>query len=178
MPDHNLTKRSVPQFGSDKSGITRITSDDMSPMGLYRTSSFTERRSVNKTSDSDTHSLVANPLPYVSSFRPTKATSHDTTLAETPKPETPVRQTPFDGCNSVVTSPSVQTTAWMEPFQLVDDERLVFLNRHGEEWKNHALCLYCFRRHQTFHRLLKDGCEVCGRQEVLESHYWETPERV
>jgi hypothetical protein len=78
----------------------------------------------------------------------------------------------MDGSYSPVTTP-----AWMKPFHLVDEEKSIYFHVHGEDWRDHALCMQCFRRHGNFHRMLSEGCEVCGQEEVLKSHYWEFPDR-
>jgi hypothetical protein len=49
----------------------------------------------------------------------------------------------------------------------------IYKNVHGEEWKQNSLCLDCFRRHGSFNRILTYGYEVCGSDEMLDSHYWE-----
>ncbi|ORY17443.1 hypothetical protein BCR34DRAFT_596917 [Clohesyomyces aquaticus] len=90
------------------------------------------------------------------------------------RPVTPQQSTPDRGYFS-----PVQTPAWLRPLHLVDDEkdRSIYMSRHGDESKDHPLCLYCFRRYGAFHRIVRDGCELCGREDILESHYFENPER-
>lgn len=90
-----------------------------------------------------------------------------------PPPSTP--QKPFSPASGMG-SPAA-TPAWMKPLHLVevDDDKSIFMNVHGEEWRDHSLCLYCFRQHGNFHRVQRYGCEVCGREEILKNHYWEEP---
>lgn len=86
-------------------------------------------------------------------------------------PSTPHRSlSPVDGSASPDCTP-----AWMRPLHLVDEEKSIYQNIHGEEWRDHPLCLYCFRQHGNLHRILQFGCEVCGRGEVLRGLYWEFP---
>lgn len=92
------------------------------------------------------------------------------------QPTNPAGPGSYDGWDSVGNSPSMLTPSWLMPLQLVDDEKSIYMNRHGEDWKDHPLCLHCFRQHQNFHRVLRDGCEVCGRDKILKSYYWEVPE--
>jgi hypothetical protein len=97
----------------------------------------------------------------------------DNNLQTLQSPCTPRRSfSPMDGSISPATTP-----AWMKPFHLVDDDKSIYMNIHGEDWKYHPLCLDCFRRHGNFHRILVRGCEVCGQDEILKGHYWELPDR-
>lgn len=86
------------------------------------------------------------------------------------RPATPRRSpTPSDSG-----SPG-STPTWARPLQLVKDEISVYKNLHGDKSHEHPLCLYCFRQHGDFHRIVGHHCEVCGRIEVLKGHYWEAP---
>ncbi|KAF2679810.1 hypothetical protein K458DRAFT_393651 [Lentithecium fluviatile CBS 122367] len=88
-------------------------------------------------------------------------------------PSTPCRSySSIDGSASPSTTP-----AWMKPFHLVDEDKSIYMNVHGEDWRDHQLCLQCFRRHGNFHRMMPYGCEVCGQDEILKGHYWELPDR-
>lgn len=86
------------------------------------------------------------------------------------RPATPSRSpTPPNG-----RSPS-GTPTWAQPFQLVEDEVSIYKNVHGDKPQQSPLCLYCFRQHGEFHRMVKHRCGVCGQSEALEGHYWEEP---
>ncbi|KAL5394975.1 hypothetical protein PMIN06_003280 [Paraphaeosphaeria minitans] len=65
------------------------------------------------------------------------------------------------------------TPTWARPLHLVEDEFSVYKNVHGNKSHEHPLCLYCFRQHGDFHRIVNNHCEACGQGEVLEGHYWE-----
>ena len=129
-------------------------------------SDYVERRAPLFSLECDAPSTT----PTFSSFRPLPN--------QTPPPETPVRGSTEQLYDGSMASPATQTPAWMKPFHLVNDEKCIYMSRHGEDWKNHALCLYCFRQHGNFHRILGEGCEVCGREDALESHYWDVPDRL
>lgn len=136
--------------------------------------------------------VISSPHPQQHNFRERKLHSCSTSFAEqsvvhrpssfrplddVPRslrfPATPRRSfSPMDGSASPATTP-----AWMKPFHLVDEDKSIYLNVHGEDWKDHALCLHCFRRHGNFHRMLPYGCEVCRQDEILKGHYWELPDR-
>jgi hypothetical protein len=176
-PDYALNGRSASPPGSVRSGRSCTGLDDLPTMGIYKTASFTERGSFSSSNTSRTSS-VAHPLAPISSFRPTEATAQGTVPPKKVKLETPLRQIPFDGSNSVVTSPALPDPTPIQPFQHLDNDRLIFINKHREDWEDYALCLDCFQRHQNFHRVLKHGCEVCGKDDILESKYWETPGRI
>ncbi|KAJ4299048.1 hypothetical protein N0V90_004292 [Kalmusia sp. IMI 367209] len=88
-----------------------------------------------------------------------------------PQPATPRRSPTSEHDNG---SPG-GTPAWMRPLHLVDDDVSIYKNVHGEKSQDRPLCLFCFRQHGNFHRILQHGCEVCGQEEVLEGHYWEAP---
>ena len=49
----------------------------------------------------------------------------------------------------------------------------IYKNPHGDDWKRNALCRHCFQRRGTFNRIMTHGYEACGREECLDSHYWE-----
>ncbi|KAF2259520.1 hypothetical protein CC78DRAFT_571842 [Lojkania enalia] len=61
---------------------------------------------------------------------------------------TPMRTSPQPLCPSSA-SPSAPysyspTPAWMRPFHLVDDDKTIQKNVHGEDWKTHPLCVIAF----------------------------------
>lgn len=126
---------------------------------LLRSATFTERASAQHRSS------IEYSSPGPSSFRPDIATPQGI-------PTRPV--TPRHGLITYVDSPSpTPTPIWMKPLHLVDNEKSIFMNVHGEDDRPRALCLHCFRQHGNFHRIRTDGCEVCGREEFLKDHYWE-----
>jgi hypothetical protein len=69
------------------------------------------------------------------------------------------------------------TPTWARPLHLVEDDISIYKNVHGSKSQEHPLCLYCFRQHGEFHRVVNHRCEVCEQGEVLEGHYWEMPFR-
>lgn len=118
--------------------------------------------------------LCLGPLPQAP---PPSPPSPQYNFRTTPKhayrsfrPATPRRSpTPSDGG-----SPG-DTPAWARPLHLVEDDFSVYKNVHGEKAQEAPLCLYCFRRHGEFRKLIDERCEGCGGREVLEGHYWEAP---
>lgn len=132
-------------------------------MRVIRDASFIER------APSDCHSYEAHTLPELSSFRP------DITSPQGLAPRTPIRSS-ARRTSMPITSPyfsPAETPSFARPLHLVDTDISVYKTAHGEEWKENSLCLYCFRRHGSFNRVLTHGYEVCGREEVLKSHFWE-----
>lgn len=66
------------------------------------------------------------------------------------------------------------TPAWLRPMHLVDTGgKSIYKNVHDDGPIRHALCLWCFRTQGSFCKVHKHGYESCGRNEVLDSHYWE-----
>ncbi|KAF2438165.1 hypothetical protein P171DRAFT_437226 [Karstenula rhodostoma CBS 690.94] len=65
------------------------------------------------------------------------------------------------------------TPPWARPLHLVEDDISIYKNVHGDKPHKSPLCLYCFRQHGEFHRVINHRCEMCGQNEVLEGHYWE-----
>ncbi|KAF1962670.1 hypothetical protein CC80DRAFT_588206 [Byssothecium circinans] len=74
-------------------------------------------------------------------------------------------------------SPRPMTPPWMQPFQLVEGEKSIFINVHGEYHEERPLCLYCYRLRGAFNPISEGGCEVCGEEKILQGHYWEAPYR-
>jgi hypothetical protein len=136
---------------------------------LVRGSSFSERGPsvVQPLSPINT-----SPPPEVSSFRPHAAGPQG--IAH--RPTTPIRATPRR--SSTAERDQIQeqadTPVYARSLHLVDTDVSVYKKDHGDEWREHSLCLYCFRRYSGFNKLRKHGYEVCGRDEALESHYWES----
>jgi hypothetical protein len=135
---------------------------------VLRSPSFTERTLAPVGCSS---SFDADRLPDLSSFRPEAVNSQG--LA--PKPVTSKRNQARR--ISVVDidefSETTETPVYARYMHLVDGEDSIYKKDHGDEWRENALCLYCFRRHGDFSKLSKHGYGKCGRNEPLESHYWE-----
>jgi hypothetical protein len=66
------------------------------------------------------------------------------------------------------------TPSYAQSLHLVDTDVSIYKKVHGDEWRENSLCLHCFRRHGSFRKLTLYGYEMCGRNEALESHYWES----
>ncbi|KAL6709821.1 hypothetical protein ACN47E_000606 [Coniothyrium glycines] len=108
-------------------------------------------------------------MPELSSFRP------DIVGSQGVSPITPVRSTSRRSsvpANSPL-SWALETPPFARPLHLVDTDISIFKTTHGEQWRDHALCLHCFRRQGRFSRVLTYGYEFCGREEALDSCYWE-----
>lgn len=67
-----------------------------------------------------------------------------------------------------------ETPIYARAFHLVDTDISIYKKEHGNNTNDHPLCLHCFRLHGSFYRLLEHGYESCGKEELLESHYWDT----
>ncbi|PVI02801.1 hypothetical protein DM02DRAFT_700095 [Periconia macrospinosa] len=104
-----------------------------------------------------------SPLLHSSSFRPVDQGPR--------RPPTP--STPHHSYASSQGSESPATPPWMQPFQLMDGNKSIFLQVHGEDQRDNSLCLPCFRQHGEFNSVLEHGCEVCGEKKILTGHYWE-----
>lgn len=117
------------------------------------------------------HPILLDPLPEALDCPPSPLYEFRTTPkhAYTPfRPSTPRRSpTPSDA-----DSPSA-APAWAQPFHLVEDEVSIFKNAHGDRAQENPLCLHCFRQHGEFRMMVERHCTVCGRNEILEGHYWE-----
>ncbi|KAF1935743.1 hypothetical protein EJ02DRAFT_360827 [Clathrospora elynae] len=128
-----------------------------------------------------------NELPELSSFRPDIANSQGSAPA---RPITPFRAAARRAsmpCQSPTPEPA-ETPPFARRLHLMDtsivihstssgeewvSDYSIYKNEHGEEWKQSSLCLQCFRRYGSFNRILTYGYEVCGCDEMLDSHYWE-----
>ncbi|KAH7397424.1 hypothetical protein BKA66DRAFT_437984 [Pyrenochaeta sp. MPI-SDFR-AT-0127] len=66
-----------------------------------------------------------------------------------------------------------ETPSFARPLHLIDTDISIYRHDHGEDWRDTWLCLPCFRQHGSFNRILTHGYEVCGREEILDSHFWE-----
>lgn len=106
-------------------------------------------------------------LPELSSFRPTAANPQgQPSMAASPN----LHASPTESASTA----APDTPAWMRPMHLVDTGgKSVYKNVHDDGPIRHALCLWCFRTQGSFCKVHKHGYELCGRREVLDSHYWE-----
>jgi hypothetical protein len=151
------------QFASEG---TMTGSDDRC---LVHGNSFTERCHVLPEHESP---VFTSTLPELSSFRPQSVGPQGVR----PRPTTPVR--PATRKSSAVerdqTPETAETPIYARSMHLIDTDISIYKQDHGDDWRDHALCLYCFRRHGGFNKLRQHGYEVCGRNEALESHYWES----
>ena len=149
---------------------------------VVRNSAFIERVAAPLLTDDPTH----QQLPELSSFRPNLATKEGVapvmaSLSRTPRqrstqrrpsaspepPETPsfARSLRLFDASVAVRSDGLGNE-WMHDIS-------IYKNIHGEEWRRNSLCKHCFRRSGQFSRIMTYGYESCGRDEELDSHYWE-----
>ena len=136
---------------------------------LLLSCSFTERTpaSVGYTS-----TLGADLLPDLSSFRPQAADSQGLALKPGTRARTPSRRPSVIRCSDCLEAP--ETPIYARSLHLIDDGHdSIYKKDHGDEWRENSLCLYCFRLHGKFSKLSNHGYESCGRDDPLESHYWE-----
>jgi hypothetical protein len=128
---------------------------------VIQSSTFTQRTPAPFDLVSSITTGMYTKLP---SFRPQVATPVRPSTSESPKierDESPV---------------SADSPVYARSLHLVDADVSIFKKTHGDEWKENPLCLYCFRQHGNFNRFNEHGYEVCGCNEALESHYWESNE--
>ncbi|KAG9187302.1 hypothetical protein G6011_05173 [Alternaria panax] len=116
-------------------------------------------------------------LPEPSSFRPDIASPEGPALTPAPQPITPVRHT---ACRFPSATPEPpETPSFLRPLHLFDTSNdwthdiSIYKNTQGEEWKRNSLCRHCFQSGGAFNRIMTYGYEACGRDERLDSHYWE-----
>lgn len=133
---------------------------------LIRTKPFTER--VPEA----TNRIARHSIPELSSFRPEFADPQGQ-----PRPSTPMRASArpsFSRHESASPAPA-ETPPWARSMHLVDtnEHQSIYKNVHGDEWMDSPLCLYCFRQKGCFNRVKTHGYQVCGREEALQSHYWD-----
>ncbi|KAF1912184.1 hypothetical protein BDU57DRAFT_542759 [Ampelomyces quisqualis] len=133
---------------------------------LLLSSSFTERTPAPV---GHPNLLGADLYPDLSSFRPQAADSQ----GMVPRPVTPkrnqARRVPVNECNDY--QEAAETPIYARSMHLFDGEDSIYRKDHGDEWRENALCLYCFQWHGNFSKLSKHGYETCGRDDPLESHY-------
>jgi hypothetical protein len=136
---------------------------------LIRTSAFIERIAVVFDHESY-HEHGA--LPELSSFRPGAVDSQGVPPISVTPIQPSTRRT-----SAIERDPSLElddTPSYARSLHLVDTDVSIYKKVHGDEWRQNSLCLHCFRRYGGFNKMDQHGYEVCGRNEALDSHYWET----
>jgi hypothetical protein len=115
---------------------------------------------------------LADIMPDLSSFRPQAVDAQGIPRATaTPSRPGTRRTSVIERDNS---AEFAETPSYARSFHLVDtDDISIYQKTHGDEWRSSPLCLYCFRKHGNFSKLEEYGYEACGRDEALESHYWQ-----
>ncbi|KAL5117343.1 hypothetical protein ACEQ8H_004788 [Pleosporales sp. CAS-2024a] len=145
-----------------------ITNDDRS---LIRTCTFTERE---PTLPQHVGSAGDNQFPVLSSFRPEVANPQGLPICVTPARPSTRSSLVID---KEPTPEPDETPVYARTLHLIDTDVSIYKKVHGDEWRENSLCLYCFRRYGHFSKLTPHGYELCGRDEALESHYWESHRR-
>jgi hypothetical protein len=136
---------------------------------LIRSSTLIERSPVSPDYGS---CPVYGALPELSSFRPVAVDSQGVPPISATLVRPPTRRvSAIERDSSLVLD---DTPAYASALHLVDTDVSIYKKVHGDEWRENSLCLYCFRRHGGFNKMDQHGYEVCGRNEALDSHYWET----
>jgi hypothetical protein len=120
-----------------------------------------------------TQGLEQSGTPIRSATRRSSMIGREQSLEEA---ETPIRSgTRRSSMIEQDQSPKLaDTPIYARSLHLIDTDISIYKKDHGDKWREHALCLYCFRRHGGFNKLREHGYEVCGRDEALESYYWES----
>lgn len=161
----------LPETGSDYMGAARRSMTNEHIHGddnrrLIRNSEVIERASALPTSISPG---TQHALPELSSFSP------DASIPRRFIPTTPTRPSTRRASipNSNPSPIPADTPPYARSLHLIDTDISVYKGVQSDGWRENALCLYCFRRRGTFNKILMHGYEVCGREEILESHYWE-----
>jgi hypothetical protein len=136
---------------------------------VIQSSNFTEKAPCLKELVVPT---TIDTYPELSSFRPQAVDAQGVPpISVSPiRPSTPRTSTME---RHVTLSPD-ETPSYASSLHLVDNGVSIYKKIHGDEWRDNSLCLYCFRQYGGFNRLNKHGYEACGRDEALESHYWES----
>ena len=115
--------------------------------------------------------IMTSMMPELSSFRPQASDARGIPRA----PNTPTRPATRRSSMAVrdESPEAAETPSWDRSFHLVDTEVTIYKKIHGDQWEDYPLCLHCFRQHGNFNKIEEHGYEVCGREEALESHYWQ-----
>jgi hypothetical protein len=135
---------------------------------LVRNQTFIERGSAPGEL---TRPLALDNYPELSSFTPAVVDSHGMSPILVTPPRS-ARRVLFAGRADC--PPPAETPIYARSLHLIDTDVSIYHKTHGDQWREHSLCLHCFRQHGSFNRLGKHGYEVCGNDEALKSHYWES----
>jgi hypothetical protein len=134
---------------------------------IVHDSTFTER---GHPAQEPLDSSLASLMPELSSFRPQVVDPQGVPRrASVARPST--RRVSM--VERQETPEPAETPSYARSFHLVDTDVSVYRQTHGDAWRNSPLCLYCFRQNGSFRKIEQHGYETCGREEALESHYWE-----
>ena len=140
---------------------------------VIRNVAFIERAPVRPQKSNSS----SQQLPELSSFRPDIASPEGPAPKPPARPTTPARHTARRFSSATPEPP--ETPSFLRPLHLFDTSNewthdiSIYKNIHGEEWKRNSLCRHCFQLRGAFNRIMTYGYEACGRDERLDSHYWE-----
>ncbi|CAN9083781.1 unnamed protein product [Alternaria alternata] len=140
---------------------------------VIRNVAFIERAPVRPQESNSS----SQQLPELSSFRPDIVSPEGPAPKPPAQPTTPARHTARRFSSATPEPP--ETPSFLRPLHLFDTSNewthdiSVYKNIHGEEWKRNSLCRHCFQLRGAFNRIMTYGYEACGRDERLDSHYWE-----
>ena len=115
---------------------------------------------------------AVNYLPELSSFRPEAVDAQGFPIMKASVTPMASRRASFEQPVEEMTPPD--TPIFARVLHLVDTDISIYKKEHGDDENDHPLCLHCFRLHGSFNRLLEHGYETCGKEDPLESHYWDT----
>lgn len=116
---------------------------------------------------------------------------HNSAPDNVPRPTPPDREPASQRtCTTPDRPDTPDTPSFARPLHLIDTSVLMCDDGRGDKWMqdisiyksthgndervDNSLCEYCFRRRGLFSRLVTYGCELCGREQRLESLYWES----
>jgi len=160
MLNKKLRTNTLPETQSSLAGPRTFRALGGDNRRLIRNAEFIERAPALPESISPGAHAI---LPELSSFRP------DTNPTTTPI--RPAARRSSAPPNSPSVSP--ETPSWARSLHLVDTDISIYKGPIDEQREN-SLCLYCFSSHGNFSKMLPHGYETCGREEMLDSHYWES----
>ncbi|KAF1850117.1 uncharacterized protein K460DRAFT_411881 [Cucurbitaria berberidis CBS 394.84] len=165
MPFHEA--RGSTTMRSKRSTFSTLGAVGGGDRSLVRSSTFIER---TPTPPETISPIEEHALPNLASFRPKVASPRYSTQPSTPV-RVPARRATMPEQDG--SPPTAETPSFARALHLIDSDISIYKNDHGEEWRENSLCRHCFRQHGSFNRILTHGYEVCGREEMLNSHYWE-----
>jgi hypothetical protein len=135
---------------------------------VIRSQTFTERGPAPAEL---TRPLALDTYPELSSFRPEIVDAQGIPPVSV-TPVRPSRRVPL--VEQEESPPPAETPVYARSLHLIDTDVSIYQKTHGDEWRENSLCQHCFRQYGEFNRLGKHGYEVCGNDEALRSHYWES----